>query len=199
METNANYDYSMVVRRKIRKWYSNSDVYLNKAVERIMRVRTTIRDLLEEVRKEVNSEDMNQGVNNVLRYLDQSGFYYRASSAHGHHNYPGGLAEHCLNVCSIALKMGKDKFPRKSIIVSALFHDICKADRFYFNGRIILQHSKSGNKHSSRSIKILKECKFPLLPKEEYAIRWHMKKHMAIENEFALLIFNADKTDARRH
>lgn len=199
METNINCDYSMVVRRKIKRWYYNSDENLYKAVERIMRVRSSICNLLEEVRIEVNTEDMNQGVAKVLRYLDQSGFYYRASSAHGHHNFPGGLAEHCLGVCNIALNQGKDKYPRKSIIVSALFHDICKADRFYFIGRHILQHRKSGSRHSSRSIEILKQCKFPLLPAEAYAIRWHMKKHKAIKDSFAALIFKADKDDAKRH
>ena len=164
-----------------------------------MSVRATIRELLEEVRKEVNYEEMNRGVNNVLRYLDQSGFYYRASSAHGHHNFPGGLAEHCLGVCNKALEMGQDKYTRKSLIISGLFHDICKADRFYFIGSRIMHHRSSGTEHSSRSVEILKQCKFPLLPTETYAIRWHMRKHMAVKDDFAFLIFRADKIDAQRH
>ena len=199
MEVNINNDYSKVVRRKIKKWYYNSEENLNKAVERIMSVRATIRELLEKVRNEVNSEEMNRGVNNVLRYLDQSGFYYRASSAHGHHNFPGGLAEHCLGVCNKALEMGQNKYPHKSLIISGLFHDICKADRFYFLGRRILHHRRSGTEHSPRSVEILKQCKFPLEPMEKNAIQWHMHYNLAKRHPFALIIFLADKKDVKRH
>ena len=118
-----------------------------------------------------------QGINNVLQYLDDSGFFYRASSPHGHHNYPGGLAEHSLGTYRLAQSSGIG-LNRNSIIICSLLHDICKSDRFWFKGRSIRQHTPNcemDSRHSVRSIAILKDCGLPLSEPERRAIRWHMK------------------------
>ena len=102
-----------------------------------------------------------QGINNVLQYLDDSGFFYRASSPHGHHNYPGGLAEHSLGTYRLAQSSGIG-LNRNSIIICSLLHDICKSDRFWFKGRSIRQHTPNcemDSRHSVRSIPGMKKIK----------------------------------------
>lgn len=190
-------DYSAVVRMKIQMLYLPNEENLTKAVERIVRVREQICALLDEVVQLVDTEEMTNGVSAIKAYLDKSGFYYRPSSANGHHNFPGGLAEHCLGVCNEALRVGTGKYPRKSLIICGLFHDICKADRFYFVGREIRAHRASGYGHSERSVLILKDHNFPLEEVEANAIYWHMKLYKANRHPFARLIFDADKQDCR--
>ena len=43
-------------------------------------------------------ETKREGIENVIRYLEESGFYEVPSSICRHHNWRGGLAEHCLGV-----------------------------------------------------------------------------------------------------
>lgn len=46
-----------------------------------------------------------EGMENVIEYLNNSGFFIVPSSIHRHHNWRGGLAQHCLGVCMIALDL----------------------------------------------------------------------------------------------
>ena len=43
-----------------------------------------------------------KGIEAVIRYLEDSGFFTAPSSINRHHNWKGGLAEHCLGVYQIA-------------------------------------------------------------------------------------------------
>ena len=81
METRKD-TFEAKVRRKIAGWYTKPE-YEDKAVARIVAQRDEIINLLQSTGRE--------GIDEVLRYLDDSGFYYRASSPHKHHNWPGGL------------------------------------------------------------------------------------------------------------
>ena len=200
--------YEELYRKKIKGWYSTPE-YEDKAVKRMISQREEIITLLLSTHR--------PGIDNVIQYLDDRGFYYRASSTNGHHNFPGGLAEHCLGVCKLALKKAAKKdLPRDSVIIAAICHDICKADRFWFKGRFIRRHTpKCGmdSRHSARSIAILKDCGLELTEQERRAIRWHMKdpkKHprlivkfrdysKAIEEELWDVVFSSDKKDAKAH
>lgn len=194
------------VRRKIAGWYTVPG-QLDKAVARIMAQRDEIVELLRSTGRE--------GIENVIQYLDDSGFYYRASSANGHHNFPGGLAEHSLGTFRIAEKNASPEVPRDSVIIAALLHDICKSDRFWFRGRTINKHRQTGigRLHSARSIAILRDCGVKLTTAERRAIRWHMGKlKRYIRNEAAAAdraqalkeplwhaVYFADKEDASHH
>ena len=78
-----------------------------------------------------------KGVDAVLDYLDCVGFYTAPSSIDRHHNWRGGLAQHSLETCRLALA-GRGGVSRESVIIAALLHDICKASRLYYgaDGRI---------------------------------------------------------------
>lgn len=157
-------EFESRVRYKLRGWYSK-DEYETMAVERISKLRDEYHSLLKDLDR--------PGIASLLDYLDECGFYYRPSSDDRHHNYPGGLAEHCMGVYKKMLS--KDilsNVNQESIKLVGLFHDLCKCDMFYFVGRSIHSHRRNG--HGSRSVRLLKRHGVPLFPEEYRAIRYHM-------------------------
>lgn len=58
-----------------------------------------------------------EGVERVIDYMYSSGFFTIPSSIDRHHCWNGGLAEHSLNVCKIALSKGEGSLPKDSTIV----------------------------------------------------------------------------------
>jgi 23S rRNA maturation-related 3'-5' exoribonuclease YhaM len=77
-----------------------------------------------------------EGIEDLLVYMESSGFYTAPASTKYHLSKPGGLAEHSLNVCEMALKMAAaidpDFFNENydSIVIAALLHDLGKAGQF---------------------------------------------------------------------
>lgn len=53
-------------------------------------------------------ETKREGIENVIHYLEESGFYDAPSSICRHHNWRGGLAEHCLGVYKIASELNNE-------------------------------------------------------------------------------------------
>lgn len=201
-----NLKFEKHARKKISGWYSTKELE-DKATALMVSQRTEIIELLVSTKRE--------GIDNVIRYLDDSGFFYRASSPHGHHNFPGGLAEHSLGTYNLAKAAGAG-LPSDSIIICALLHDICKSDRFWFKGRDIRQHTpkcEMDGRHSVRSIAILTNCGLRISEPERRAIRWHMKGEgyhskdrrnetdhsKAVKENLWRVIFYSDKKDAKAH
>lgn len=123
------------------------------------------------------------GMENVVKYLDDSGFFIVPSSINRHHNWQGGLAEHSLGVYQIAQKEAGD-LPKESVIIAGLLHDVCKAEKLYYDKDGILHHRQTHiYGHGYRSVKILQQCGLELMEDERLAIRWHMGGHHARENE----------------
>lgn len=147
------------------------------------------------------------GVKSVLEYLDSSGFYEAPSSIDRHHNWRGGLAQHSLSVCNIAIELGRG-LPLDSVIIAGLLHDICKAAKLYYDENKVIRRRNTHIKgHGYRSIKLLKICGLELTDKEVLAIRWHMGGHHASltekievikarEDKLWKVIHHADKLDA---
>ena len=133
-------------------------------MERISKLREEFQRLLSGIKRD--------GIAELMEYLDECGFYYRPSSGKRHHNYPGGLAEHCLGVYRKMLNCKLDGISEDSIKLVGLLHDLCKCDMFYFQGRNIRQHMRQG--HGSRSVRILNRLGVMLTPEEYRAIRYHM-------------------------
>ena len=224
--------FAAKVRKKIDGWYQK-DEYYTRAVERIVLQREEIMGLLEQVKK--------VKVGKLLRYLDKSGFYYRPSSARAHHNFPGGLAEHSLGVFRIVEEWNnmspeerrkselysfilrgktascdifKDKMDFDDMVIAAICHDLCKAERFYFDGRVIRKHSKETYEHSSLSVRRLVENGIDKPEHDEIrlAVRTHMRlysyprsteeskrQERGRSSMLAIAVWAADKLDASRH
>ncbi len=138
------------------------------------------------------------GIEEVLEELDDLGFFTAPASTRFHLNYDGGLCEHSLNVCRVALKLRKDMIefkpeiaellPEDSVIISALLHDVCKADIY----KKVTKHRKSKSGitesypgfdvdfsnfplgHGEKSVIMLLRCGLEMSDYEIMAIRWHM-------------------------
>jgi len=129
-----------------------------------------------------------EGANKIVDFLHISDFFEAPCSTAYHLNYPGGLAEHSLNVYNLL----EEKIQRYNLAVSndttiicGLGHDLCKCN-FYTEGtRNVKENGKWITKkvyvvndqfpygHGEKSVSILQD--YMLLTKDEkLAIRWHM-------------------------
>lgn len=87
------------------------------------------------------------GIDECLLVLEQLGFFTAPASTKFHLNTDGGLVEHSLNVCKVALRIRETMIkldstleatlPKESIIIAALLHDVCKSD-IYWKSRLRL-------------------------------------------------------------
>lgn len=137
------------------------------------------------------------GIDNVLQFLRGTDFYIAPSSANYHSNYQGGLLDHSILVCSLAMKYRKiliemrpeleDKLSEESTIISTLLHDICKTN-FY---KQVIKYRKDANNqwesyngyefddsfpigHGEKSVIMLQNFGLELTAEEMLAIRYHM-------------------------
>lgn len=174
--------------------------------------------MLTETEKNANKERIitllkgvsREGIDNVLRYLEESVFYDTPSSVCRHHNWRGGLAEHSLGVYRIASEQNNE-LPHESIVVAGILHDICKASKLYYDAEGIIHRRHTHIKgHGRRSIKLLEKCGLSLTEDERLAIRRHMGGHHASDEEREEVnrarqnplwkaIHKADKLDASRN
>lgn len=69
-----------------------------------------------------------EGIENLIKYMNDNGFYEAPCSSQYHLSHEGGLAEHSLNVFRIALdaSMHEERVDDNSLILVSLLHDIGK-------------------------------------------------------------------------
>ena len=136
-----------------------------------------------------------EGIEGLIAYMEDSGFFTAPASGGNHSFGEGGLAEHSLNVCHTAEKLsvsligGKNITDeiRNSVVIAALLHDLGKCGD-YGKKMYIENILKSGKQseakpwkrnpellpldHATRSIK-LATLFIDLTEEEEFAIRYH--------------------------
>jgi HD superfamily phosphohydrolase YqeK len=148
--------------------------------------------------KEMILSTHREGAENVIAMLEELGFFKAPASTKFHLNYEGGLLEHSLNVCEIALELRelmirkKDHLlhalPVESVIIAALLHDVCKAD--IYKATVKKQKNADGvwcdvpgydvdysnfpMGHGEKSVIVLLKNGLKLTDDEIVAIRWHM-------------------------
>ncbi len=138
------------------------------------------------------------GVEDVIGWLEESGFFTAPASATHHLNTEGGLLQHSLNTCKAALMVwegmkrlepGLEKeVDRNNVIVAALLHDVCKTDIY---SRTVKKRKNAvgiwedceGYKvsyknfpmgHGEKSVVFLLCNGLEMTDDEMLAIRWHM-------------------------
>lgn len=136
----------------------------------------------------LNSTSRN-GMDRLIKYLEESDFFVAPASTKYHGNYEGGLAEHSLNVYEL-LKEKNEKFSLglgdETVIIAALLHDFCKIN--FYNKQTCWRKNDSNRWESYEGYKVQDD--FPIghgeksiiqlqffirLTKEEIImIRWHM-------------------------
>jgi hypothetical protein len=139
-----------------------------------------------------------EGVEYVIEDLTSLGFFEAPASSVFHLNIEGGLVEHSLNVCKVALELRevmiklddslRDSLPKDSVIIASLLHDVCKSDIYKpvikkqknqygvwvdkpgYN----LDYSNFPLGHGEKSVIMLLRSGLDLSDDEIMAIRWHM-------------------------
>lgn len=75
-----------------------------------------------------------KGMENLVDYMEENGFFSAPCSTSHHLSKEGGLAEHSLNVCDIAISLlaafDADSRLVESVIICSLLHDIGKMGQF---------------------------------------------------------------------
>ena len=139
-----------------------------------------------------------EGIEPVLSYLDKAGFFTAPASAKRHLSYEGGLMEHSMNVCRVALALREqmvalkpelaEKLSEESVIISALLHDVCKTTLYrkvqkyrkdeYGRWETYDAYESDSSRfpvgHGEKSVIVLLSAGFKLTNDEIMAIRWHM-------------------------
>lgn len=138
------------------------------------------------------------GMNEVIAYLDSSGYFTAPSSENRHHNWLGGLAQHSLGVCKVALNR-YPHLPKESIIIASLLHDLCKARQFAVDkqGRIYERRLHIQG-HGRRSVWLIEHTRFHLTGEERTAILSHMHKP-GEGHPLWQAIYTSDRIDAKLH
>ena len=138
------------------------------------------------------------GVDNVIRQLEELGFFEAPASTAFHLNEQGGLVKHSLNVYDEAVALADiqkklcpeqaGKFSDKSIAIASLLHDVCKAEIYreakksrknndgrweYYKGYDV-DYSPFPIGHGEKSVIRLLQWGLELTEDEMLAIRWHM-------------------------
>lgn len=139
-----------------------------------------------------------EGVEDLIPELERLGFFSAPASAGHHLNTEGGLVQHSLNVCRVALRLRdemealcpaiKGQCPDDSVILSSLLHDVCKADVYK---RTVKKRKNALGQwedtegyrcsyrdfpmgHGEKSVVVLLCAGLQLTDEEMLAIRWHM-------------------------
>ena len=79
---------------------------------------------------------LREGIEDLIAYMDDVGFFDAPASTQFHGAYPGALAEHSLNVLQYAERVGitlyreEYKNIENSIVICSILHDLGKAGQF---------------------------------------------------------------------
>ena len=132
-----------------------------------------------------------EGIEKLIDFLEKTDFFEAPASTRFHGNYKGGLLEHSMKVYEILKEKVKKstiemEISQDTIIISALLHDVCKANFYKVDYRNAKNDLGVWEKvpyytvddqipygHGEKSVMMISEF-IKLLPEEKYAIRWHM-------------------------
>lgn len=132
-----------------------------------------------------------EGIENLINFLEKTDFFKAPASTRFHGDYEGGLLEHSMKVYEIFKEKVKNasiemNVSDDTIIISALLHDVCKANFYKVDYRNAKNELGVWEKvpyytiddqipygHGEKSVMMISEF-IKLTPEEKYAIRWHM-------------------------
>jgi hypothetical protein len=149
------------------------------------------KDRIETFEKLLRNTDR-EGIDKLIDYIRTTDFYTAPASTRFHSCHEGGLLEHSLNVYNVLnekLKAGQwvsKQFNSNSVIITALLHDMCKANFYKTDYRNVKNDKGVWEKvpyytvddelpfgHGEKSVYIISAF-IKLTREEAMAIRWHM-------------------------
>ena len=143
----------------------------------------------------------------VIRQLEELGFFEAPASIRHQNNYDGGLAEHSFMVYEEAISIRESlisyypeleaSLPLDSVAIATLLHDVCKSDVYHKSatGKYYKDMSGFPAGHGEKSVIMLLRMGLKLTDDEILAIRWHMGNHEAKEGsqEYVCMRLAMDK------
>ena len=131
-----------------------------------------------------------QGIDELLKWLETTDFFYAPASSKFHSAEPGGLCFHSINVYNRLLSLainewGEENVNKESITIISLFHDICKCCYYKIEMRNVKEDGQWVQKpyytiddqlpygHGEKSVYIINGY-LRLTREEALAINWHM-------------------------
>lgn len=119
-----------------------------------------------------------ENVDKLIDWLESHSFFDAPASKSHHNAFPGGLAQHSIDVYNEAIKLNASSgLPLTSVTICALLHDVCKADQYFMDadGKPQRNDRNITKGHGLRSMFIVtRGCCVPLNYDEVMAIWWHM-------------------------
>jgi 23S rRNA maturation-related 3'-5' exoribonuclease YhaM len=116
------------------------------------------------------------GMEGLLLYLNDGGFFTCPGSTKFHGCYEGGLAHHSLNVYDLLLAMNKDlalNCPADSLIIAPLLHDLCKMGSYIGTSKPYTYNRSHPKGHALLSLERIRQY-ITLTELEDKMIRYHM-------------------------
>ena len=186
-----------------------------------MHVQKTLKQKVEECLALLRSTKRDK-IEDLIAHITRMG-YFEAPGSIQHHRFVGGLVSHSLETHHKALQLRDEKIqkgfdssemPDDSIIITALMHDLCKADTLRYSHTLHRTIELKHTDHSARSVRQIEKSGFQLTSAEKEAILWHMggkKKEKDLQKRLAYfkshplsdIIYWADKKSIgeskRRH
>ena len=120
-----------------------------------------------------------EGIDDLLKWICSSDFFTAPASTRFHGSYPGGLAEHSLNVYRCLSKIvggyPEENISAETVAVTALFHDLCKVHCYKTGTRNV--KDESTGKWVAKEVYETDE-QFPIGHGEKSCIilQWFLKK-----------------------
>lgn len=131
------------------------------------------------------------GMDELMKWLEENDFYTCPASTRFHGSYHGGLLKHSLNVYDelkrLLIVYPEVKVSEESVIIAALFHDLCKVNFYITEKRNRKNQSGAWESYDAYTIKekfcfgghgsksvFLVQHFMKLTPEEAVAINCHM-------------------------
>jgi len=139
-----------------------------------------------------------EGMEDVIKDIEEMGFFEAPASAGHHLNVKGGLVLHSLNTCKAGLAVWEGlkkidptlerEVSRESVIIATLLHDVCKSDIYIPTMKkrknnlgvwtdvpgYNVSYKNFPMGHGEKSLVLLLCSGLELTDAEMLAIRWHM-------------------------
>jgi hypothetical protein len=117
-----------------------------------------------------------EGIDDLMEYLEKSDFFTAPASTRYHNAFAGGLAHHSLNVTrefTIQNAKFRKPLPQDSVIISGVFHDLCKIDTYIETPRGYEKRKGVPRGHGKVSVARIEEY-IELTPAENDLVLFHM-------------------------
>ncbi len=123
-----------------------------------------------------------EGMNELIEWLDEEGFFTSPASTKFHGAMKGGLAIHSLGVLELLRPANEDlKFvKREEVVIASLLHDVCKVGRYLGESKPFKWNKDMKDGHALLSIKRVEKF-ITLTEIEEMMIRYHMGPYGTFE------------------